>query len=117
VKALTCTNHCSQCGQHFHSLKAFDIHHAHDETGWPVCLDPLDLRDRDGRDRLVALGVGERRMYPDDVRTGVTVWTTTDYERAQALGHAPESFDQTPGGPPTPKPDPTPQLDPLELFT
>lgn len=22
----TCTDHCSTCGQHFHGLKAFDIH-------------------------------------------------------------------------------------------
>ena len=53
--ATTCTNHCSQCGRHFHSLEAFDIHHDHDETGWPVCLAPVDLLDRDDRMRLVAL--------------------------------------------------------------
>lgn len=77
MTSLTCTNHCSQCGRHFHSLRAFDIHHDHDETGWPVCLDPLDLLDRGGAERLVALGAGECRMY--EPQFGVTVWTIADF--------------------------------------
>jgi hypothetical protein len=57
-------------------LDAFDIHHEHDETGWPHCLDPLDLRDRDGRDRLEALTHdGECRVYAE-VKHDVTIWTT-----------------------------------------
>lgn len=73
--ATTCTSHCSQCGRHFHSLKAFDAHHDRDDTGWPVCLDPLDLVDRDGRERLVALTEhGECRMYAEFQRD-VTIWT------------------------------------------
>ena len=77
MSATTCTNHCSQCGRHFHSVKAFDVHHDHDANGWPVCLDPLDLEDRDGKPRLEALTtVGECRMYAV-TQTGVTIWTVT----------------------------------------
>ena len=73
-KTVTCTNHCSQCGRCFHSLEAFDAHHERDADGWPVCLDPLDLRDRDGKDRLVALtGDGECRVCAE-VRRPVTGW-------------------------------------------
>ena len=73
--STTCTNHCGQCGRHFHSLEAFDLHHEHDETGWPVCLGPVDLKDRDGRERLALLtDEGECRMYAD-VKTKVAIWT------------------------------------------
>jgi hypothetical protein len=78
---VTCTNHCSRCGRHFHSTRAFDIHLAHDETGWPVCLDPLDLEDRDGKPRLEALTtdgtceIGSHAdEYPPPVEHGVTIW-------------------------------------------
>jgi hypothetical protein len=91
--SLTCTNHCSQCGRHFHSLEAFDVHHEHDETGWPVCLDPLDLEDRDGRSRLIALGVGECRVYPE-VERDVTIWTTARYKRLGAYFDGPQSSDE-----------------------
>jgi hypothetical protein len=70
----TCTYHCSPCGRHFHSLEAFDLHHDHDETGWPICLDPLDLLDRRGREQLVALtdqGKCRLRGNQDDI----TIWT------------------------------------------
>lgn len=98
----TCTNHCSQCGRHFHSLEAFDTHHSHDETGWPVCLDPLDLVDRDGRERLVALSRdGECRIYAK-VEHHVTIWTVAGYERARQLRTGPEASDRprraAPGG-------------------
>lgn len=74
-RTVTCTNHCSACSRCFHSLAAFDAHHIHDEAGWPICLAPVDLLDRDGEERLVALSeVGECRMY-DKVETGVTIWT------------------------------------------
>jgi hypothetical protein len=71
--AARCSYHCSPCGRHFHSLEAFDIHHGRDETGWPICLDPADLEDRDGRPRLYALttdGVCDVRERLE----GVTVW-------------------------------------------
>ena len=74
-RTIVCTNHCGQCHRCFHSLEAFDSHHVRDETGWPICLAPLDLFDRDGEERLVALTeVGECRMY-DKIETGVTIWT------------------------------------------
>lgn len=74
--ATTCTNHCSRCGRCFHAVKAFDAHLAHDEAGWPVCLAPVDLLDRDGVERLVPLTEsGECRMYAD-VKEDVTIWTT-----------------------------------------
>ena len=76
IKVTTCTGHCSQCDRHFHSLEAFDLHHERDDTGWPACLDPLDLEDRDGKPRLQALTTeGECRMYPPKVERGVTIWT------------------------------------------
>lgn len=90
---ITCTNHCGQCSRHFHSLEAFDLHHARDESGWPICLDPIDLVDRDGRERLVALTTrGECRIYERVV--GVTIWTVVGYERARRLRKAPESSGQ-----------------------
>lgn len=92
----TCTNHCSQCGRHFHSLEAFDVHHDHDETGWPVCLDPLDLLDRYGKERLVALtDDGECRMYPPDAERHITIWTTArSKDVGQRLRHSPETLGQ-----------------------
>lgn len=73
-RVMTCTYHCSSCGLCFHSLNAFDAHRVGDfgsddpETG-RRCLHPLDL---DGR--LVALGVGECRVYAE-VKRGRTIWT------------------------------------------
>lgn len=90
-RVTTCTNHCSQCGRHFHSVAAFDIHLARDETGWPVCLDPIDLEDRDGRPRLEVLSTeGECRMYDDgsgtNIKRPVMVWTTAGTaERVRAM--------------------------------
>lgn len=71
----TCTNHCGQCHRHFHSLAGFDAHHRLDETGWPRCLDPLDLVDLTGNERLEALTEhGECRMYAE-TQYDVTIWT------------------------------------------
>ena len=102
--STTCTYHCSPCGRHFHSLEAFDLHHERDHTGWPHCLDPLDLLDRDGRARLAALTKnGECRVYAE-VKRGVTIWTTAgSVERGRRRREkAPESPAQTHSGPPTP---------------
>ena len=102
MPTVTCTNHCGQCGRHFHSLSAFDAHHEHDEDGWPVCLDPLDLLDRDKKERLVALTyLGECRAY--DVATDVTIWTEAKgLEKARkhfsALGGGQESASETEAG-------------------
>jgi hypothetical protein len=75
LPAVTCTNHCGSCHRHFHSLDAFDAHHRRDEEGWVVCLDPVDLVDLTGKDRLEALTEhGECRMYTD-VQRNVTIWT------------------------------------------
>jgi hypothetical protein len=69
-----CKYHCSECGRHFSALEAFDLHKDHDDAGWPHCLDPLDLQDRDGKPRLeVASGDGQCNIY--DRLVGVTVWT------------------------------------------
>lgn len=92
--ATTCQYHCSPCGRHFHSLRAFDVHHTRDEEDRLVCLDPLDLVDRDGRERLEALThEGECRVYSEH-RIGVTIWIMAgSRERmGQIYGKAPESF-------------------------
>jgi hypothetical protein len=105
MSVTTCTNHCSQCGRHFHSLAAFDTHHQRDDTGWPVCLDPVDLVDRDGRERLVALTEhGECRMYADAQRD-VTIWTTAQSAEkiAQWRGNAVETREQAERPPQTRK--------------
>ena len=81
----TCTYHCSQCGRHFHSLGGFDAHHRVDETGWPRCLDPIDLVDLTGKERLEALTHdGECRVYAER-QTGVTIWTVAGSR--ERLGH------------------------------
>jgi hypothetical protein len=78
-KTTTCTHHCSACGGHFHSLRAFELHRAGEfasadpETG-RRCLAPVEVLDGDGGQRLEALnGDGECRMYAARAR-GVTVW-------------------------------------------
>ena len=66
----TCTNHCSACRLHFHSLAAFEAH----RRGF-ACLAPADLVDLTGRDRLEVLTEhGECRMY-ETVERDVTIWT------------------------------------------
>jgi hypothetical protein len=87
--SLTCTYHCSPCGRHFHSLEAFDMHHERDADGWPRCLDPVDLLDRDGRVHLVELGRGECRMYQPGrpIERDVVIWTS-----ARSVGRAAARF-------------------------
>jgi hypothetical protein len=82
--ATTCTYHCGACGRHFHSLSAFDIH-----RDGRRCADPLDLEDRDGKPRLVALARDGRcdHSWTQRVRAaggdeslphsidGCTIWT------------------------------------------
>jgi hypothetical protein len=101
MKTTTCTNHCSACGRHFHSLKAFDHHrtgaYGTGAYGEPVgdqpigssatgsehgrrCLHPLDVLASDGESRFEApTDNGECRMYDDGSGTriehGVTIWT------------------------------------------
>ena len=102
--STTCTYHCSPCGRHFHSLEAFDLHHERDHTGWPHCLDPLDLLDRDGKARLVALTeAGECRVHSETKR-GVTIWTSARSADAVARwrAKAPQGPTQAHSGPPTP---------------
>ena len=93
-KTVTCTNHCGACHRHFHSLDAFDLHHDHDADGRTFCLDPVDLVDRGGKQRLEALTTaGECRVYAQ-TRYGVTIWIVAgSRERARGVWHAdaPES--------------------------
>ena len=96
--STNCTNHCGACGRHFHSLSGFDLHHQRDANGWPHCMDPLDLQDRDGRPRLEALTHdGICRMYREEQR-GVTVWTVAgSRERlARVHGKVPVGFREAP---------------------
>ena len=74
-RLTTCTSHCGQCGRHFHSVKTFDSHHVKDKTGWPQCVDPLDLPEIAPARELVALTrIGECRMYAQ-LERDVTIWT------------------------------------------
>lgn len=42
----SCRFHCSPCGRHFLSLKAFDFHRSGPYSGQRICLDPADLPER-----------------------------------------------------------------------
>jgi hypothetical protein len=90
-RVTTCTNHCSHCGSHFHSLGAFDAHHRRDEEGWVTCLTSVDLVDLLKRDVLEILTEhGECRMYDNgsgmSIKRDVTIWTLVgSRERAAAL--------------------------------
>lgn len=42
----SCRFHCSPCGRHFLSLKAFDRHRSGHYSGERVCLDPATLPER-----------------------------------------------------------------------
>jgi len=81
AKTVTCTNHCSACGRHFHSVEAFDIHRTGDyRSSDPEtrrrCLDPMDLEDRDGRPRLEWLTLEGECRIGSPPSFGVTIWTT-----------------------------------------
>jgi hypothetical protein len=88
-RTTTCTAHCSACGLHFHSLKAFDAHRvgeyrSNDPEEDRRCVHPLDMGGR-----LVPLIVGgECRVHDDGsgqlVKRDVTIWTDArDLARAQ----------------------------------
>lgn len=77
-RAVTCTAHCGACGQHFTSLRAFDLHR---EGPWAerTCT---SIEDSGGE---VVVGVcqvyGERRR--------ASVWRlTAGIERARAVFHS-----------------------------
>lgn len=69
-----CTNHCSACGSHFSSVKAFDAHRVGDHESGRYCEDPEDIADRDGNPRLAARD-GEVCALTRPPRIGVKVWT------------------------------------------
>jgi hypothetical protein len=81
MKTTTCTNHCSACGRHFHSLNAFDRHRT-GTYGEPIgpehgrrCLHPLDVLASDGESRFEApTDDGECRMYDDGSGTPHRAW-------------------------------------------
>jgi hypothetical protein len=72
--AAHCRYHCSPCGRHFSSLDAFDLHHVRDDTGWPVCVDPIDLEEMKGKPILAVLTTdGVCDVYAEKVEN-VTIW-------------------------------------------
>jgi hypothetical protein len=90
---MTCTNHCSKCSRHFHSLEAFDAHRTGDYSSNDPeigrrCLSPIEVVDTDGNPRMVELSeLGECRMY-HDVERPVTIWTLArNVERAVVRFH------------------------------
>ena len=61
AKRSRCSSHCSSCNLHFTSDAAFDAHRVGDyaapigsETG-RRCLHPIEVLDRDGESRFLAL--------------------------------------------------------------
>ena len=89
--STTCTYHCTSCGCHFHSLKAFDAHRQGDHASNDPelgrhCVHPLDLVDKEGAMRLEALTeYGVCNVYPPYPRD-VTIWTHAGLaERRKAL--------------------------------
>jgi hypothetical protein len=86
-RRVRCTNHCSACRGHFHSLEAFDAHRVGDFKSTDPetrrrCAHPLDLRDADGEMRLLAITEsGECAMY-SEVQHGVTIWSSARHQDA-----------------------------------
>ena len=59
-----CTNHCSNCGQHFHSVAAFDLHRFRGEC-WDAATD----------ERFIALSrAGQCLLARPRIRGKVTIW-------------------------------------------
>jgi hypothetical protein len=86
-----CKYHCGECGRHFSSLDAFDLHKHHNAAGWPHCVDPVYVVDRKGTQRLeVASTDGQCNIY--DRQVGVTIWTVAgsreSFQRWQAKREA-----------------------------
>jgi hypothetical protein len=94
-----CTNHCTTCGRHFHSLEAFDAHRTGDhreplgsEAG-RRCIAPIECVDGHGEPKLVPLAEnGVCRLGDAGAEIGVTVWTQAGYESkiAHLYGSRPE---------------------------
>lgn len=91
---VCCTNHCRACGgeggRHFHSVAAFDAHRVGDFTSNDPetrrrCISPLDVIDKHGNPRLVALSAsGVCAVASAQAQVGVTVWTMREgLERAR----------------------------------
>lgn len=91
---VCCTNHCRVCGgpdgRHFHSVAAFDAHRvgefsSNDPETRRRCVSPLDITDKDGNLRLVALSAsGVCAIAASAPVEGVTVWTMREgLERAR----------------------------------
>jgi hypothetical protein len=95
---ITCTHHCRVCGRHFHSLAAFDLHLEHDTAGWPHCLDPLDLQDRDTKARLEVVTDDAACRVVEGEQDPVTVWAVAgSAEKARkAFGTAPVGSREAP---------------------
>lgn len=94
TRNVCCTNHCRACGgeagRHFHSVAAFDAHRtgdfsSNDPDTRRRCLNPIEVLDRDGNERLVALSTtGVCTADLDAPQTGVTIWTMREgLERAR----------------------------------
>ncbi len=87
-----CTNHCSRCGLHFHSVEAFDAHREGDyasndpELG-RHCVHPLDKQGKDGRTPFITLTtVGVCAMYADNALSDVRIWSMgASVERARTM--------------------------------
>lgn len=79
-----CTNHCSKCGTHFHSVAAFDAHREGDHaSNDPLlgrhCVHPLDKVGKDGRTPFIALTtVGVCNLTGTAALSDVTIWTLRD---------------------------------------
>ena len=93
-RTVCCTNHCRACGgedgTHFHSVAAFDAHRTGDHASNDPetrrrCLHPIEVLDKSGESRFVALtrsGVCSHGFGGDIA--GVTVWTLREgLERAR----------------------------------
>lgn len=80
-----CSNHCSACGQHFHSVIAFD---AHRQGPWDdrVCLDPEVEQPAAASQRLVPLTRdGKCRIRPRAPVDHATIWVVErDLNRVRA---------------------------------
>lgn len=87
----TCTYCCGNCGRHFHSLTAFDAHRVGSHSAprgseeRRRCLAPIEVVDKHGEARLVALTEhGECRMLAD-VKHDVTIWTMAGYDKVRRV--------------------------------
>lgn len=82
-RTVTCQCHC-ECGRHFASLLAFDLHRP-GRTGQRKCVDPRTVLT-DGKRRLVEKGtdsecrvsIFEKATGNPVIQRGVTVWQTVE---------------------------------------